>query len=194
MDILWPFAYAAWQLFFAIEAHQWGFLSFHAHFGSLSELLVELVLPETQQACLALELVVLARRVPSACAAWAHQVLVPALMFLPSVPCPSAGVKHVFASRAPVLIGCQLLLPDLFVCDTTLAYCAAEVLGCSPLPTGVLVLVSESCPDRLSKALPLGHRNMRRPLDAMPVVVLRVRFLFVRHFLPSGSFRVTPST
>ena len=88
---------------------------------SILILSVELEAAELLEALLALVLVVLARCVPSLCAARAHEVSVEVSM-IPNHPCvPSACIKHLFASRAPVAVGCQALLPDINLFDTLLA-------------------------------------------------------------------------
>ena len=82
---------------------------------------VELEASEHLTALFALVLVVLSRRVSSLCAVRAHEVSDEAPMISHHLRVPSACLKHLFASRAPVAIRCQALLPDILAFDTELA-------------------------------------------------------------------------
>ena len=82
---------------------------------------VELEAAEDLQALLVLVLFVPARCVFSLCAALAHKVSVVLTMILNHLPVPSACIKHFFASRAPVVVEGQVLVPDIVALDTSLA-------------------------------------------------------------------------
>ena len=82
---------------------------------------VELEAAEDLQALLALVILVPAWCVPSLCAARAHKVSVVLTMILNHLPVPSACIKHFFASRAPVVVEGQVLVPDIVAFDTSLA-------------------------------------------------------------------------
>ena len=76
---------------------------------------------ELFEALFALVVVVLAGRVPSLCARRAHEVSVEASMISQHLSVPRACIKDVFASRTPVDVGGQALLPDIITLDTALA-------------------------------------------------------------------------
>ena len=85
-------------------------------------MLVEFETAERLEALLAPVLVVRARRVPLLCAARAHEVSVESHMVIYNHRVPRARIKHVFASRTPVAVGDQALIPETIAFDTTFAY------------------------------------------------------------------------
>ena len=82
---------------------------------------VELEAAEDLQALLALVLLVSTRCVSALCATLAHQVSVVLTMILNHLPVPSACIEDFFASRAPVVVEGQVLVPDIVALDTSLA-------------------------------------------------------------------------
>ena len=84
---------------------------------------VELEAAEDLQALLALVLLVSTRCVSAFCATLAHQVSVVLTMILNHLPVPSACIEDFFASRAPVVVEGQVLVPVIVAFETSLASC-----------------------------------------------------------------------
>ena len=110
--------FGASELRLTVPAHQAGLLSsLHGE----QHVLVELEAAELLQAFLALVLVVPARRVSSLCTARAHEVSVESPMGSYHLTTPCASIKHVFAGRAPVVVGGQTILPTSVALGTKFA-------------------------------------------------------------------------
>ena len=82
---------------------------------------VELEAAEDLQALVALVLLVSTRCVSAFCATLANQVSVVLTMILNHLPVPSACIEDFFASRAPVVVEGQVLVPVIVAFETSLA-------------------------------------------------------------------------
>ena len=118
LQLICCFTFAASELRLTLPALQTGFLS---SFHFVQHVLVELEAAELLQAFLALVLVVPASRVSSLCTARAHEVSVESPMGSYHLTTPCASIEHVFAGRAPVVVGGQTILPSSVVLGTKLA-------------------------------------------------------------------------